>query len=243
MTITRSPHRAHRAHRAPPRARGRTVAFATLWPRRALPTRKAGLSLGAALAVLALVATFTIAPQSPPDAAAQLESYLSLHPQSATVSDAATVSDPSRDNYSSSPGVLSLISSGTNYDWARLVLLFGGWPRTNANVTVMVRWMRQENGTNSWWNRNNPMNNGYGSGGGGGYGSYNNLEIAAQAAADNLRLNSSYSTIVAAFAVSAPTAITERAIWDSPWASSHYGYGSRWHTNPVPEVKAPANAW
>jgi hypothetical protein len=235
---------------ARPSPRGRAVWFraviiriATVWSRRAPLTRKAGLALGAALAALSLTATFAIAPQSPPDAAAQLESYISTHPQSVRVSDAVAASESSRDDYSSSAGVQSLVSRGTNYDWARLVLLFGGWPRTEANVTVMVRWMRQENGTNSWWNRNNPMNNGYGSGGGGGFGSYDTLEIAAQAAADNLRLNASYKTIVGAFAVSAPTSITEHAIWASPWASSHYGNGASWHTTPVPEVTAPTSAW
>ena len=124
-----------------------------------------------------------------------------------------------------------------------MVLLSGGWPQSEANVTVMVRWMRQENGTDSWWNRNNPMNNGYGSGGGGGLGSYDNLVTAAQKAAENLHHNPSFSTIVGAFAVSAPTNITEQAIWASPWASSHYGNGSSWHTSAVPEVKAPTSAW
>jgi len=201
------------------------------------------LGVGASLGVLSLIAVFAIAPPATPDAAGQLAIYIAAHPQSLTVSKRISLEDRTRDGYSATAGVESLAVSGTNYAWAKMVLLSGGWPQSEANVTVMVRWMRQENGTGSWWNRNNPMNNGYGSGGGGGLGSYDNLVTAAKKAAENLQRNPSFSTIVAAFAVSAPTNLTEQAIWASPWASSHYGNGSSWHTSPVPEVTAPASAW
>ncbi len=220
-------------------------------PRRSTPRRRRAprspnrpaLSVGGALGALALLAVFAIAPPAAPDAAGQLERYIATHPQSLHVSAGAVVDTGSRDGYSATAGVTSLAASGTNYDWAKLVLLSGGWPQSDANVTVMVRWMRQENGPNDWWNRNNPMNNGYGSGGGSGLGSYANLVIAAQMAAENLHRNPSFSTIAAAFAVSAPTSITEQAIWASPWASSHYGNGSRWRTTPVEVVSAPRGAW
>ena len=65
---------------------------------------------------------------------------------------------------------------------------------------------------------------------------------AAQKAAENLHRNPSFSPIVAAFEVSAPTNITEQAIWASPWAASHYGNGPSWHTTAVPGAKAPARA-
>ena len=217
---------------------------AALRPRRTAPAlRRSRLAVGASLGVLSLIAVFAIAPPATPDAAGQLAIYIAAHPQSLSVSKRISLEDRTRDGYSATAGVESLAMSGTNYAWAKMVLLSGGWPQSEANVTVMVRWMRQENGTNSWWNRNNPMNNGYGSGGGGGLGSYDNLVTAAQKAAENLQRNPSFSTIVAAFAVSAPTNITEQAIWASPWASSHYGNGSRWHTSPVPQVTAPASAW
>lgn len=217
---------------------------AALRPRRTAPAlRRSRLAVGASLGVLSLIAVFAIAPPATPDAAGQLAIYIAAHPQSLSVSKRISLEDRTRDGYSATAGVESLAMSGTNYAWAKMVLLSGGWPQSEANVTVMVRWMRQENGTNSWWNRNNPMNNGYGSGGGGGLGSYDNLVTAAQKAAENLQRNPSFSTIVAAFAVSAPTNITEQAIWASPWASSHYGNGSSWHTSPVPQVTAPASAW
>jgi len=190
-----------------------------------------------------LIALFAVAPPSPPTAAELLEAQLSVHAQSLTVSANATGARVKRDHYSATDGPASLAEKGTNYAWAALVLVDGKWPVTEANITVFVRWMRQENGANNWWNRNNPMNNGYGSGGGGGTGSYANLTVAAQMAAENLKHNPGFSGIVAALASSAPTAVTEQAIWASPWASGHYGNGSRWHRTPVPEVKAPASAW
>jgi hypothetical protein len=148
-----------------------------------------------------------------------------------------------RDRYAGTPGIQSLAASGTNYDFAKMVLSFAGWPMSDANVTVMVRWMRQENGPNDWWNRNNPLNNGLGSGGGGGYGSYANLQIAAEFVAQNLQRNPVFGSVKAAFAASAPTSVTEHAIWASPWASSHYANGAHWSYTPVPTFAAPASDW
>ena len=199
--------------------------------------------MGASLGALSLLAVFAIAPPATPDAGGQLALYIAAHPQTLRVSERVSIGDGSRDGYSTTAGVESLAANGTNYDWAKMVMLSGGWPQSEANVTVMVRWMRQENGADNWWNRNNPLNNGYGSGGGGGTGSYANLVIAAQKAAENLKRNPSFATIVKAFAVSAPTSITEQAIWASPWASSHYGNGSRWHTSPVAIVESSVSAW
>ncbi|MET4780090.1 hypothetical protein [Glaciihabitans sp. UYNi722] len=215
---------------------------ATAKPSRPLGRVRRGLAVGAAVAALALAATCAIAPAAPPSAAEQLNAYIAHHGQTLTVSDRGMLS-VTRDAYSTTAGVQTLSANGTNYDWAKVVLMSGGWPTTDDNVTVLVRWMRQENGPDNWWNRNNPMNNGYGSGGGGGTGSYANLVIAAQKAAENLQRNPSFSAIVTALATAAPTSITEQAIWASPWASSHYGNGSRWHYTPVPVVTAPSSAW
>ncbi|MHB1173288.1 MAG: hypothetical protein ACYCZY_12535 [Lacisediminihabitans sp.] len=198
--------------------------------------------MGAAIAAFSLTAIF-VAPPAPPSAAELLKAYVAAHAQRLAVKENVAVAGVARDAYSATPGFDTLEASGTNYDWAKLVLLSGGWPMTDANVTVLVRWMRQENGPDNWWNRNNPLNNGWGSGGGGGTGSYQNLMAAAQMAAENLQRSAGFGTIVAALAASAPTEVTEQAIWASPWASGHYGNGSRWHYTPVPVMKAPAGAW
>jgi len=83
-------------------------------------------------------------------------------------------------------------------------MLFAGFPVTDSNATVFTRWMRQENGSDDWFNRNNPLNNGWGSGGGGGLGSYDSLVIAAENAADVLHSVGGYIATAAPAAAPAP---------------------------------------
>jgi peptidoglycan hydrolase-like protein with peptidoglycan-binding domain len=130
----------------------------------------------------------------------------------------------------------------TNYDWARLVLRDGGWPTSANNVTVMTEWMGSENPPSTWWRGNdNPLDNGLGSGGGAGLGSYPNLHTAAYYVALNLTEGTTdYGQIVADLKASAAPGTTAAAIWDSPWAASHYGYGADWYTATAPTVKTPA---
>ena len=132
----------------------------------------------------------------------------------------------------------------TNFDWARWVLKDGGWAQTSNNITVITQWMTSEEPTDDWWDRNNPLNNGLGSGGGSGLGSYSNLLVAAHYVALNLEEGTAdYGAIVADLKASAAPSTTARAIWDSPWAASHYGYGSAWHSGSVATVAAPGSAW
>jgi hypothetical protein len=135
----------------------------------------------------------------------------------------------------------ALVAEHTNYSWAKLVLWYGGWPITDDSVTTMVRWMRQENGVDDWWNRNNPLNNGWG------VGTYMNsaesLDASAGYAADAIHSLPGYSGILAAFAAGLPSDQIAYAIWYSSWASGHYAYGGHWSTAPVPVVEAPADAW
>jgi hypothetical protein len=163
--------------------------------------------------------------------------------QSITVPQSVAQVLVSRDGYSTVTALEKLRASGTNRDWAELVMILGGFPQTESNITVMLRWMRQENGPDDWWLRNNPLNNGWGSGGGSGLGSYDNLVIAAENCAEALHENSGYSAILAGFQSSAPTSQIESAIWASPWASSHYANGAHWSSSPVPLYTAPAAAW
>ena len=201
------------------------------------------LALAAVVAAFSLAAITAIAPPPMPSAEAQWQAWLNQHAQTFQVPDTVVTAAISRDGYAATPGIQTLVHGGTNHDWAKLVLLLAGLPMTEDNVTVFTRWMRQENGADDWWNRNNPLNNGWGSGGGGGLGSYDNLVIAAENAAEALRSNAGYAGFVAAFEASAPTPQIESAIWASPWASGHYAYGGHWSYVPVPVVKAPAEAW
>ena len=205
--------------------------------------------MGAATSALSLAALTMVAPPAPPPQTSQsqqaqrADAFLSRNAQSLAVPEGVFDAQVTRDAFSVTAGYTSLSSGGTNYDWARLVLLYAKFPLSETNVTVFVRWMRQENGTDDWWNRNNPLNNGWGSGGGAGLGSYPNLDIAAQNAAKALHGNRGYAAIVAGFASSAPTDVIERAIWASPWATSHYANGAHWSSREVPTVKSPAGTW
>lgn len=233
----------HRTPRSPrglwlPRAvRSAYVRLRTSWKARQR------LAISASAVAFAITAITVVAPPAPATAEEVIAGYNAIHGQTITVVASSVAASVTRDSYSIMPGIPQLAQSGTNHDWAKIVLIKGGWPVTENNVAVFTRWMRQENGPNNWWNRNNPLNNGWGSGGGGGTGSYANLIIAADNAAKALRSHPGYASIIAAFAASAPTDVTENAIWASPWASGHYAYGGHWSYSPVPVVKAPPGAW
>lgn len=137
-------------------------------------------------------------------------------------------------------------SSGlsTNYDFVRLVLADGGWPASSNNVTVLAQWLRAEEPPSHWWDRDNPLNNGLGSGGGSGLGSYDSLVVAAYDVARNLEVRGwGYPAIARDLAASAAPGVTARAIWRSNWAAGHYGFGADWDTTPVPSVPAPPTSW
>lgn len=204
---------------------------------------RTGLAVGAGCAAFGLMAALAVAPPAQPTEQQKLSAYVDIHAQSLTVAESVALKRVIRDQYAATPGLQALANSGTNYDWAKMILMYGGWPMSDGNVTVLTRWMRQENGANNWWNRNNPLNNGWGSSGGGGTGSYPNLVIAAQMVVAMLNGNPDMRPIVVDLAADAPTTATEQAIWASPWASSHYGNGSHWHYTPVDVVKAPVGAW
>ena len=208
------------------------------------------LAVGATAVSFGLTASLALAPPGPPTEAAMLAAYAHDNAQDVDVSTAESAEHleasgaVTRDSYEATDGEETFISGGTNYDWARLVLLYAGFPVSDSNTTVIVRWMRQENYTDSWWNRNNPLNNGWGASyGPGGTGSNSDLVAAAHNAADALLTHKSYSGIVAAFQASVDSASVESAIWASNWASGHYANGSHWHYTEVPVVVAPASAW
>ncbi len=228
---------ARHRHAAVPSRAASTATWSAPWRGRI------GIAAGASAVAFAFVAVTVVAPPGPATADELLDAYNDRYAQIVRVMPTATVEPVVRDTYSAQPGIPQLARHGTNHDWAKIVLMYGGWPVTDNNVTVITRWMRQENGANNWWNRNNPLNNGWGSGGGGGTGSYPNLLVAAQNAAEALNTHPGYASIIAAFAADAPTEVTESAIWASPWASGHYANGGHWHYSPVEEYIAPAGTW
>jgi hypothetical protein len=219
-----------------------------LQPTRTGRLRRTGGVLAAA-AVFALVGTVALAPlhasapTEPAFAEASTDDTARDAVQRVTIASAAKQQAVSRESYTAATGAETLVRGGTNHDWAKLVLIEGGFPVTEANVAVITQWMREENGPDNWWNRNNPLNNGNGSGGGSGLGSYATLQEGAFYAADSLRRLSFYDAIEAGLDAGTDASATAAAIWASPWATSHYGNGSHWTTSPVPTVTAPADAW
>jgi hypothetical protein len=198
----------------------------------------------ATIAVVGLLATITLVPSAPVPSVYAAGTDTVRPPEGQTVEVAGEVAAQrvSQESYTAATGAQTLVAGGTNLDWAKLVLIEGDWPVTEENVTFMMRWMRQENGADNWWNRNNPLNNGQGSGGGSGLGSYVTLVEAAYYAAENLK-SGRYPAVDAALVDGTSADATAQAIWASPWASSHYGYGTHWSSRPYDVIEAPASAW
>ncbi len=200
------------------------------------------VSLACAGAALLLVAG-AIAP-IPALAAQGAVAAVPPNQQSVDVAEALAPSVTNASDYSSEKSSASqkaeLAAAHDNYAWARLVLWYGGWPITDASVTTILRWMRQENGVDDWWNRNNPLNNGWG------VGSYMNSNDSLDAAAFNAAdaIGHLYPSIQAVLAsgTTNPDDIAN-GIMFSGWSSSNYGDGSHWSTAPVPSVVAPAEDW
>jgi hypothetical protein len=147
--------------------------------------------------------------------------------------------------------------SSTNCDWANLVLRDGGWPATSNNLTVVMQWMTSEEPSSDWWHHNNPLNNGEGSGGGSGLGSYADLFTAAHFVAVNLHSGiANYPAVTADLAASADPTTTSKAIWSSGWSCGHYSgvktcsnppqstWGQAWNrATTFSIVAAPATSW
>lgn len=207
--------------------------------------RPSFINFRVALAAFALVAVPAVAPPPLLSPMQVLKLYDAANAQGLTVSRSVSSVMITHSVYSATAGIQTLASSGTNYDWAKLVLLDGSWPMSDNNVTVLLRWMRQENGADNWWNRDNPLNNSFGAPGAGGTGSNPNLIVAAQHAAQALQRGAGggYAGIVASLAADASPGATAQAIWASSWSSSHYANGTHWSTAPVPVYRAPASAW
>jgi hypothetical protein len=113
----------------------------------------------------------------------------------------------------------------TNRSWAELVLRELGAPLTTNNINNYLRWMVSENFPATWWGsagKNNPLNNGEGSGGGQGLGSYVDLNAAAYWAAELLR-KPPYAAVKNALINDASSGEFSAAVIKSPWAESHYG--------------------
>lgn len=132
---------------------------------------------------------------------------------------------------------------------ADLLASLGNGQPTAETVAFVVEWTIAEDGSGGALGRNNPLNtticghnwtgaiNGDGACGVGGYGSYQDGIAATR---DTL-LQQNFSAITAALQANDPEG-ARRALWDSPWAASHYGYGAGWPHYQIAPQAAPAPA-
>lgn len=122
--------------------------------------------------------------------------------------------------------------------WAKQLLQALGAPDTPGNETFIYQWEKAEGGGGKY----NPLNQGpvpghpeltsTGQQYGGGAADYVSWNAGVTGAADYINM-SSYRGVKAGLLANNPTA-ARTALWDSPWASSHYGHGSAWPNVTLP---------
>jgi hypothetical protein len=127
---------------------------------------------------------------------------------------------------------------GAAVTWAEDFLSQLGAPVTPGNEQFVYDWEQSEGGGGEY----NPLNEGpvpgqpqlttTGSQYGGGAADYASYAAGIQGAVDYLDM-SNYTQVKAALMANNPTE-AEQALFASPWAASHYGYGSSFSAAPLP---------
>lgn len=122
--------------------------------------------------------------------------------------------------------------------WGRRLLGLLGLPATAPRLRFVYDWEVSEGGGGLY----NPVNQGPVPGApeltttgqqyGGGAADYASWGAGLRGAADYLHMPN-YAAVLAALARGDYWGAA-RALWASPWAHSHYGYGSAWHAPPLP---------
>jgi hypothetical protein len=128
--------------------------------------------------------------------------------------------------------------NGAAVTWAHDLLAAIGAPQSAGNVQFIYDWQKSEGGGGA----NNPLNQGpvpgqpqltfTGSQYGGGAAGYVSVPAGIQGAADYLAMPA-YAAVKSALMANNPAG-AESALWASPWAGSHYGYGTAWNAAPLP---------
>lgn len=130
---------------------------------------------------------------------------------------------------------------GAAVTWAQDFLQALGAPQTASNIEFVYQWEKSEGGGGAY----NPLNQGPVPGAptltstgqqyGGGAADFVNWGAGIQGAVDYLHM-SNYTQVLSAL-MKGDGASAKVALWNSPWASSHYGYGSNW-SNAAPGAPA-----
>jgi hypothetical protein len=121
---------------------------------------------------------------------------------------------------------------GAALQWATDFLNMLGAPATVSNIDFVYQWEKSEGGGGKY----NPLNQGPVPGNpsltttgqqyGGGAADFASWQAGLQGAVDYLHM-SNYTQVLAAL-MRGDGQSAKTALWNSPWASSHYGYGSAW---------------
>lgn len=124
---------------------------------------------------------------------------------------------------------------GAAVTWAMDFLKALGAPMTQSNIAFVYQWERSEGGGGKF----NPLNQGpvpgqpslttTGQQYGGGAADFASWQDGIQGAVDYLHM-SNYTQVYNALMQGDGVSAT-KALWASPWAASHYGYGSGWNTS------------
>lgn len=122
--------------------------------------------------------------------------------------------------------------------WARQLLQRINAPVTPGNIEFIYQWEKAEGGGGKY----NPLNQGpvpndptlttTGSQYGGGAADYASWDAGLVGATDYLNMPN-YTAVLAALKANDPNG-ARQALWASPWAASHYGYGANWPNVPLP---------
>lgn len=216
----------------------------------AIPRRSRLAILLTTIGAVVLVGTIVIVPirEAALNAASQSSAAEGQRFALQSIASAVTSAIDERDALASSVSpartIAALTASRDQTAWANLVLYYGGWEITEEKAAAITQWMRAENAPESWWLRNNPLNNGWYTSTGDYFGSYASLDEAAYYAADSIRNRGLYPGIAAALDEADPAAGTvASAIINSGWATGFYGGGSHWPAGAVPMVVAPEGDW
>jgi len=122
--------------------------------------------------------------------------------------------------------------------WATQFLQRLGAPVTPGNLEFVYQWEKSEGGGGKF----NPLNQGPVAGKpwltttgqqyGGGAADFASWDAGLEGAYDFLHYNY-YKGVLQGLMANDPVA-ARTALWQSPWAASHYGYGSNWANVPIP---------
>lgn len=127
--------------------------------------------------------------------------------------------------------------------WAQDLLKRLNLPATNWREQFVYNWEKSEGGGG----KNNPLNEGPVTGQptltttgqqyGGGAADYKSITAGLQGAVDYLHMPN-YAPVLQQLDQGSYTGAAH-ALWDSPWAGGHYGYGKNWNTSPFPGQTGP----